>query len=106
MAVTPNGYADAVSGNHFVMPEERTMSLAEFLDIIEQPNSANGIFYIQKQNSNFTDEFKDIIGDAGLDIPWATEAFGRCFHTSKYITTINFMKVPNDIRYQDFLIKS
>ncbi|XP_064604380.1 bifunctional peptidase and (3S)-lysyl hydroxylase Jmjd7-like [Liolophura sinensis] len=77
VAVTPNGYADAVNGNNFVMPEERRMILAEFLDIIEQPDSANGVFYIQKQNSNFTEEFDDIIGDAGRDISWATEAFGK-----------------------------
>ncbi len=35
VAVTPNGYADAVSGNRFVMPEERRMSFSSVLDIIE-----------------------------------------------------------------------
>lgn len=35
VAVTPNGYADAVSGQHFVMPEERQMSLASVLDVME-----------------------------------------------------------------------
>lgn len=35
MAVTPNGYADAVVGDRFVMPEERQMSFSSVLDIIE-----------------------------------------------------------------------
>lgn len=35
VAVTPNGYADAVSGEHFVMPEERQMTFSSVLDIIE-----------------------------------------------------------------------
>jgi len=33
--VTPNGYADAVVGDRFVMPEERQMSFSSVLDIIE-----------------------------------------------------------------------
>lgn len=35
VAVTPNGYADAVAGDRFVMPEERRMSVSSVLDIIE-----------------------------------------------------------------------
>lgn len=35
VAVTPDGYADAVAGDRFVMPEERQMSLSSVLDIIE-----------------------------------------------------------------------
>lgn len=35
MAVTPNGLADAVVGDRFIMPEERQMSVASVLDIIE-----------------------------------------------------------------------
>lgn len=35
VAVTPNGYADAVSGDRFVMPEERRMTLSSVLDIME-----------------------------------------------------------------------
>ena len=37
VAVTPNGLADAPQGDQFVMPEERTMKMEEFLDIIENP---------------------------------------------------------------------
>lgn len=35
------------------------------------------VFYIQKQNSNFTDEFPELICDAAPDIPWFTEALGK-----------------------------
>lgn len=35
VAVTPNGYADAVNGEHFVLPEERQMTFSSVLDIIE-----------------------------------------------------------------------
>ncbi|XP_048751149.2 bifunctional peptidase and (3S)-lysyl hydroxylase Jmjd7-like [Ostrea edulis] len=76
VAVTPNGYADAITDGKFVMPEERQMAMSEFLDIMDHPDQYNGVFYIQKQNSNFIDEFEDIIGDVEPDIPWGTEAFG------------------------------
>ena len=77
VAVTPNGYADAVCGDRFVMPEERTMTFSEFLDILYKEQDANGIFYVQKQNSNFTEEFNSLMKDASADIDWATEAFGE-----------------------------
>lgn len=35
VAVTPSGYADAVVGDRFVMPEERRMSFSAVLDVIE-----------------------------------------------------------------------
>lgn len=35
VAVTPNGYADAVHGERFVLPEERLLPLATVLDILE-----------------------------------------------------------------------
>ena len=78
VAVTPNGLADAVYENKFILPEERKMFFSDFLDIMESPNLGQpGIFYVQKQNGNFTDEFSEIIGDAETDIKWATEAFGK-----------------------------
>jgi len=77
VAVTPNGYADAPQEDFFVMPEERRMKMSEFIDILENPESANGVFYIQKQNSNLTQEFQEIICDVDKDISWATEAFGK-----------------------------
>ncbi|XP_001637377.3 bifunctional peptidase and (3S)-lysyl hydroxylase Jmjd7 [Nematostella vectensis] len=77
VAVTPNGYADAIVGDRFVMPEERLMKFGHFLDILEKRVEANGVFYVQKQNSNFTDEFSEIISDAETELPWASEAFGN-----------------------------
>ena len=77
VAVTPNGYADAVCGDRFVMPEERKLPFSEFLDIIDgDRDESKGIFYIQKQNSNFTEEFEILMSDADDHIDWATEAFG------------------------------
>lgn len=35
VAVTPNGYADAVQGDRFVTPEERRMSFSSVLDVIQ-----------------------------------------------------------------------
>lgn len=78
VAVTPNGLADAVYENKFILPEERRLLFSDFLDIMEFPHMGrSGIFYIQKQNGNFVDEFSAIIGDAETDIKWATEAFGK-----------------------------
>ena len=61
----------------FLMPEERNIKMSRFLDIIESPASASGVFYIQKQNSNLTEEFEEIIEDVEGEIPWASEAFGK-----------------------------
>lgn len=79
VAVTPNGYADAVLGSKFVMPEERRMAFSKFLDIIECKVAANGIFYVQKQNSNLKLEFEELIPDLEPHIPWASEAFGMAY---------------------------
>lgn len=35
VAVTPDGYADAVRGERFVLPEERLLPLATVLDILD-----------------------------------------------------------------------
>ncbi len=77
VSVTPNGYADAICENKFVMPEERRMQFSKFLDIMENRENYSGIFYVQKQNSNFTEEFQCLMNDAERHIPWATEAFGK-----------------------------
>ena len=77
VAVTPNGYADAMMEDMFMMPEERRITMSKFVDIIKNPDSANGVFYIQKQNSNLIEEFRDIIKDVEDEIPWASQAFGK-----------------------------
>lgn len=35
-----------------------------------------GVYYMQRQNSNLTDEFPELLEDIEKHIPWATEAFG------------------------------
>ncbi|XP_014213914.1 jmjC domain-containing protein 7 [Copidosoma floridanum] len=84
VAVTPNGYADAVSKErilngfgdkeYFVMPEERYMTMNSFLEKLENPCD-NSIYYIQKQDSNF-EEFHELWKDVESDLSWASEAFG------------------------------
>ena len=51
------------------------MPFREFLDTLENP-CKNRVHYIQKQNSNLTDEFPELIEDSGSDIEWATKVFG------------------------------
>lgn len=75
MTVTPNGYADAITDGYFVLPEERVMPMEEFLKSLENPVE-NRVHYIQKQNSNLTEEFPELIADSGNEIPWASELFG------------------------------
>ena len=76
VAVTPNGYADAVYQEKFVMPEERRMTFNQFLDFIEDPFHGKGVFYVQKQNSNLTEEFGKLLEDVEGNVPWASEALG------------------------------
>ncbi|WAR18281.1 JMJD7-like protein [Mya arenaria] len=77
VAVTPNGYADAITDQKFVLPEQRQLKFSHFLDIIEKPKAENGVLYVQKQNSNLTDEFVSIIGDVDTQISWGSEAFNK-----------------------------
>jgi jumonji domain-containing protein 7 len=76
VAITPNGFADAVTNDKFVMPHETKMSMDEFLGIMEHPEATRGVHYIQKQNSNLQDEFSELFKDIS-ELPWASEAFGK-----------------------------
>lgn len=84
VAVTPNGYADAIAKKDddidktefFVMPEERLLTMSAFLDTLENTKK-NSIFYIQKQNSNFIYSFRELWPDAEIEVSWANEAFGK-----------------------------
>ncbi|XP_071955102.1 bifunctional peptidase and (3S)-lysyl hydroxylase Jmjd7-like [Antedon mediterranea] len=77
VAVTPNGYADAINDGYFVMPEERQMKMDDFLDTLSEDSSSNGVFYLQKQNSNLTTELSCLMPDVDDHISWATEALGK-----------------------------
>ncbi|XP_006632536.3 bifunctional peptidase and (3S)-lysyl hydroxylase JMJD7 isoform X1 [Lepisosteus oculatus] len=77
VAVTPNGYADAVCGDRFVMPEERHMPFSSVLDIMERKVESEGVFYVQKQCSNLTEELPELTEDLETHIPWMSEALGK-----------------------------
>ena len=78
VSVTPNGYADAIDTNgNFVMPHEENMSFEEFIHIIENPSDSNGaVHYIQRQNSNLSQEMPELLDDI-KEFEWAKEAFGK-----------------------------
>ncbi|KJE94491.1 phospholipase A2, variant [Capsaspora owczarzaki ATCC 30864] len=88
VAVTPNGYADAIlKEDLFVMPEERTMTFAAFLKLLEDNKGKVSfdknkmdvdaeIAYVSKQNGNLTSEFSSLLDDVTPDLPFATEALG------------------------------
>lgn len=76
VTATPNGYADSPVGDKFVLPQERQMLFQDLMKIWKNKDKNSGVYYIQKQNSNFTDEFVKLMSDADSHIDWATEAFG------------------------------
>lgn len=77
VAVTPTGYADAVHGDRFVMPEERQMTFSSLLDVVEQKEEGAGVFYVQKQCSNLMEELPELTDDLETHIPWMSEALGK-----------------------------
>lgn len=101
VAVTPNGYADGITKNkdgkeYFVMPEEQTMTMESFLDMLEDrrwvkdghqvnikindmhPHLSGPVPYIQKQNSNLTTDFSELMNDINMDtLRFAYEAFNK-----------------------------
>ncbi|XP_045762011.1 uncharacterized protein LOC123865177 [Maniola jurtina] len=81
VALTPNGLADGITQDakgteYFVMPQEVEMSMSEFLDTLET-KSENLIPYIQRQNSNLTEDFSELIGDVESDVSFASKAFNK-----------------------------
>ncbi|XP_028294161.1 bifunctional peptidase and (3S)-lysyl hydroxylase JMJD7 isoform X2 [Gouania willdenowi] len=77
VAITPNGYADAVLGDRFVMPEERQMSLSSVLDIMEGKMKVGGVVYVQKQCSNLLQELPELTSDMEPHVPWMSTALGK-----------------------------
>ena len=65
-----------IADGRFVMPHEEQMLFRDFVSIIEEPSKSTGVHYIQKQNSNLTEEISDLIDDI-CPFDWATEAFGK-----------------------------
>lgn len=80
VAVTPNGFADAVNGDRFVMPEERRMTLSQVLDIIQgkvEKRGGSGVYYVQKQCSNLLQELPELTSDLDTHISWMSAALGK-----------------------------
>lgn len=83
VAVTPNGYADGIAvkmpenKEYFVMPEEQTMTMNQFLDNLDRKDDSN-ICYIQKQNSNLEHDFPELYDDIDMNtLKFACEAFNK-----------------------------
>ncbi|CAD7086264.1 unnamed protein product [Hermetia illucens] len=79
VAVTPNGYADGIASkdgeDYFVLPEEKQMLMTEFLDTLDVEGP---VHYIQKQNSNLTEDFMELFNDIDGDtLIFAREAFNK-----------------------------
>lgn len=80
IAITPNGLADGLAmkdgEEYFVMPLEQEMRMNQFLDTLD--NHSPMIHYIQKQNSNFTDDFSELCDDIDVSLlSFSAEAFNK-----------------------------
>ncbi|CAF4874245.1 unnamed protein product [Pieris macdunnoughi] len=81
LAITPNGYADGITKDKtgiecFVMPWEVQTTMSHFLDMLENKRE-NYIPYIQRQNSNLTEDFKELLSDVEHEIDFASKAFNK-----------------------------
>lgn len=77
VAVTPDGYADAVRGDRFVMPAERRLPMSRVLDVLEGRAQHPGVLYVQKQCSNLPTELPQLLSDIESHVPWASESLGE-----------------------------
>ncbi|XP_026320087.1 uncharacterized protein LOC113230391 [Hyposmocoma kahamanoa] len=81
VAITPNGLADGIAQNtdgteYFVTPYIDDMTMVKFLNHLD--NKSEGfITYIQRQNSNLTEDFGELLNDVEMDVPFASIAFNK-----------------------------
>jgi jumonji domain-containing protein 7 len=79
--VTPDGWGDAVKpagpngAQWFVKPEERRMTMAEFVRLLRS-NHPMHVPYLSHQNDSLRDEFTPVKQDVPPEIEWASAAFG------------------------------
>jgi hypothetical protein len=54
------------NGDFFVTPEERSMPLEEFADLLTRSRAdpSLGVPYVQHQNGSFTQEFAQLVGQS------------------------------------------
>lgn len=61
----------------FVMPEEQTMTMNDFLDCLDRKDD-DKICYIQKQNSNLEHDFPELCDDLDMStLQFASDAFNK-----------------------------
>lgn len=102
VAVTPDGYADAVTYDpithkeYFVMPYEKKMQFNDFLDVIEGKQPSDDAHYISLQNGSLLQEYKPLEKDVDSEIGWCSEALGKSpdavnfwFGDSKSVTSLH-----------------
>ncbi|TDH66497.1 hypothetical protein CCR75_008159 [Bremia lactucae] len=81
--VTPTGLGDAVitlsdhDDGTFVMPEERSMSMSEFLKNLKNRPNFDGVPYLSHQNDSLRTEFPKLFEDVPSAIELAVLAFGN-----------------------------
>ena len=82
VAVTPNGYADGLAvryedkKEYFVLPLEEQCTMDEFLYNLDNPMGA--VYYIQKQNSNFSLDFPELQEDIDCEhLAFAEKVFNK-----------------------------
>lgn len=62
---------------YFVLPEEQTMKMEEFLNKLDESGNQN-VYYIQKQNSNLSKDFHELLSDIDMQtLKFAFEAFNK-----------------------------
>lgn len=89
VAITPNGYADGLAiryedkKEYFVLPLEEQCTMEEFLQHLDNPMGP--VYYIQKQNSNFSIDFPELKNDIDCSV---LEFAEKCFN--KPPDAINF----------------
>lgn len=82
--MTPFGIGDAVlefspNGHKgiFVMPEERDMTFAKFLNLLSTRNECQGVPYLSHQNDSLRDQLPGLFNEVPPAIELAVEAFGN-----------------------------
>ncbi|KAJ3037772.1 JmjC domain-containing protein 7, partial [Rhizophlyctis rosea] len=93
VAITPNGLADAIFDNHFVLPYEEQTTISALFDKLPTSESSDEasaqwrdgepapdgpVYYVQSQNNNLHEDFMDLLkADLPETVGFASEALGR-----------------------------
>ncbi|GAB9475525.1 putative phospholipase [Globisporangium polare] len=80
--VTPFGFGDAVlplgaDNELFVMPEEREMTLQQFLEVLNDREGFDGVPYLSHQNDSLREQLPMLYQDVPAYVDLAKDAFGN-----------------------------